>query len=487
MNLKLVGRTLGIIWTLEALFMLPSLGLAIYDREPGVIRAFLITIGLLLLLSGGLWLLCRSKQSEPSYTREGMVTVGFSWISMSALGCLPFCISGQIPSYVDALFEMVSGFTTTGASILRDVEALSRALLYWRSFSHWLGGMGMLVFILAVVPGSRHAAGYNLNLMRAESPGPSVSKLTPRMGQTAKTLYFLYFILTVLCVIFLLAGGMPLFDSLCTAFGTAGTGGFGIRNDSMAGYSPYLQNVCTVFMALFGVNFGVFYLLLLKQLSAVFRDEEVRMYFGILIVSTLLITLNIMPMTDGGFWASLRHAAFQVSSITTTTGFCTTDFNLWPSFSKAILFTLMIFGACAGSTGGGIKTARLLILMKEMRRNIRRTLRPRSVQTIRVNERPIDENVVRGVNAYMAAYWALILTSFILVSLDGFSFETNLSAVIACFNNIGPGFDMVGPAANYADFSNGVKLILTADMLLGRLELFPLLTLFSRYTWSRKL
>ncbi|MBQ4050596.1 MAG: TrkH family potassium uptake protein [Oscillospiraceae bacterium] len=466
--------------------MLPSVVLAIYDRQPIVTWAFIITMFLMLTLGLLLWYYCRKIKKKPSYTSEGIVTVGLAWITMSVLGAVPFCISGEIPNYIDAFFEMVSGFTTTGASILRDVEALSRASLYWRSFSHWLGGMGMLVFILAIAQSGKQTAGFNLNLMRAESPGPSVSKLTPKTKETARTLYFLYFVLTVLCVIFLLCGELPLFDSLCLAFGTAGTGGFGVLNDSCAGYSPYIQNVLTVFMALFGINFGVYYLLILKRFKDAFRDEEIRLYFGILVAATLLITFDILPMTEGGFWTSLQHAAFQVSSITTTTGFSTVDFDLWPSFSKSILMVLMVCGACAGSTGGGIKTARLLLLGKMMFRSIRQTLRPRSVQLIQINRRPVEESVIHNVSSYMAAYWALMLISFILISLDNFSLETNISAVFACFNNIGPGFGGVGPTATYADYSVFSKLILSADMLLGRLEIFPLLTLFSRYTWNKK-
>lgn len=485
MNIKLAGRLIGALLALEAFFMLPSLGLALADREKPVILSFLITMGILLFLGILLRIICRNNAPEPSYTREGMVTVALSWIVMSVLGCLPFRLSGAIPKFIDALFEMVSGFTTTGASILTDVEGLGRALLYWRSFSHWLGGMGMLVFILAVIPGSQQA-GFNLNLLRAESPGPSVGKLTPRMGQTAKMLYLIYFLLTVLCVLFLLAGGMPLFDSLCTAFGTAGTGGFGIKNDSLTSYSPYIQNVVTIFMALFGVNFSVFYLLLLRKFSEVLADEELRLYVGVLGGATVLITVNILPLYGGHILESLRHAAFQVSSIMTTTGFCTADFDLWPSFSKAILLVLMILGACAGSTGGGLKMARLLLLMKELLRNIRRTLRPRSVQVVRVNNRAADENVITNTNAYLAAYCVIIMASFVLISLDGYPMETNFSAVLACFNNIGPGFGAVGPTANYSGFSDFSKAILTADMLLGRLEIFPILTLFSRYTWSRK-
>lgn len=486
MEFKIVGRTIGMIWMIVAILMLPSVFLAIYDRQPNIAWCYLASMTAMILPGGLLWYLCRNIPKKPSYTSEGIVTVGLAWLSISALSALPFCFTGEIPNYIDAFFEMVSGFTTTGASILRDVEALSRASLLWRSFSHWLGGMGMLVFVLAIAQGGKQSAGFNLNLMRAESPGPSVSKLTPRTRETARTLYFLYFILTVTCILFLLFGGLPFFDSLCLAFGTAGTGGFGILNDSCASYSPYIQNVLTVFMALFGVNFGVYYLIILKKFSAAFADEEVRLYLSILAAAILLITFDILPMTEGGFWTSLRYAAFQVSSITTTTGFSTTDFNLWPTFSKSILLVLMVCGACAGSTGGGIKTARLLLLGKAMFRSIRRTLRPRSVQLIQINKRPVEESVIHNAGSYLTAYWALMLVSIILVALDGMSMESTVSAVFACFNNIGPGFGEVGPVSNFADCSVFTKLVLSADMLLGRLEIFPLLTLFSRYTWSKK-
>lgn len=484
MNYKIIGRIIGQIMLLEALFQAPALVLCALDREPGVALSFLASIGLLTVCGGALFLRFRNS-SRRFFAQEGCVTVALSWVVVSVFGALPFVFSGQIPSFVDALFETVSGFTTTGASILRNVEALSRGLLYWRSFTHWLGGMGILVFAMAVVPADKSSGG-SLHLMRAESPGPSVGKLTPRLRQTAKILYLIYVALTVICFAFLLLGGMSVFESLCTAFGTAGTGGFGVKNDSMVSYSPYLQNVCTIFMLLFGVNFSIYYLLLLREFGAVIRSEELRAYFGLFAASTLLITCNIHSMV-GGWLDSLRHAAFQVSSIMTTTGFSTIDFDLWPAFSKTILLCLMVLGAMAGSTGGGIKTIRWVLMFKEMRRNIRQILRPRNVQVIHVDGHMIEEQVMRGVHSYISAYWLLILFSMLLISLDGFSIETNFSATLACFNNIGPGFDLVGPMSNYADFSPLSKLILSFDMLLGRLEIFPVLALFSRFSWTRKL
>lgn len=482
MNIKIICHLIGILLILEAAFMTPAVLIGIFDREIIVVQSLLLTMAAMAGAAAVLLLLSRSR-SRSFYAQEGFVTVGLSWIVMSIFGCLPFVISGQIPSFVDALFEVVSGFTTTGASILPDVEALSRGLLYWRSFTHWLGGMGMLVFLLAVVP-QGPSAGNSLHLLRAESPGPSVGKLTPRLGETAKALYLIYIALTVLCCLFLLAGGMPLFDSVCTAFGTAGTGGFGIRGDSLASYSPYLQNVVTVFMALFGVNFSLYYLLLLKEFKAALFDEELRLYLGLMIGSIVLISWNVRPLF-GSLREAVHHTAFQVSSIMTTSGFSTVDFNLWPPFSKAILLGLMFVGASAGSTGGGIKCARVMLMIKELRRNIQQAMHPRAVRRVRINNRGVDEQVIQNVNAYMAAYLLLAAASFILISLDGFSMETNFSAVAACFNNIGPGFDAVGPMANFNGYSIPSKLILTADMLLGRLEIYPILTMFSRYTWDR--
>jgi len=484
MNYKMMGRFVALILAVEAVFMLPALIISLCCREWMAVKGFLCTLGFILLLVAVMYLLCHGAK-KAFYAREGLVCVGISWIVMSLLGCLPFYISGAIPRYIDAFFEIVSGFTTTGASILSDVEGMERGLLYWRSFSHWLGGMGVLVFLLAIVPASGQGGGFTMHLLRAESPGPSVGKLVPRMKQTATILYILYIVLTVVDVIFLLLGDMPLFDAVCTAFGTAGTGGFGVRNDSIAGYSPYLQNVCTVFMLLFGVNFSCYYLLLMKQFRNVFRDEELRLYFGVVVVSILLIVLNLSGVYET-LGETVRHAAFQVASIVTTTGYATTDFDLWPSFSKAILLGLMVIGACAGSTGGGIKCIRVLLLVKILRRNTRQTLHPNRVQVVRNNGYAVDEKILANTNAYLAAYVIILLLSFVLISMDGFSVETNVSAVLACFNNIGPGFDAVGPTCNYGAYSTFSKLILIVDMLAGRLEIFPIMVLLSRSTWRHR-
>ena len=411
--------------------------------------------------------------------------VGMGWLFMSLLGCLPFFLSGAIPNYVDALFEIVSGFTTTGASILEQIEGLPYGILYWRSFSHWLGGMGVLVFLLAIPMGGEGGSGFTMHLLRAESPGPNVGKLVPKMKQTAQILYILYIALTVLDVIFLLIGGMPVFDAVCTAFGTAGTGGFGIKGDSIAGYSPYIQNVCTVFMLLFGVNFSCYYLLLLGQIKSVFKDEELRMYLGIILASILLIVWNLRGYYDT-LEETVRHTAFQVASIVSSTGYATTDFDLWPGFSKAILLFLMVIGACAGSTGGGFKCGRALLVVKNMLRSVRQLIRPQRVQVVRMNGQTVDEKVLANTNTYVAAYAIIIIASFLLISVDGFSITTNFSAVLACFNNIGPGFEAVGPTCNFASYSIFSKLILIWDMLAGRLEIFPILILFSRTTWRQR-
>lgn len=481
MNYRMMGKFISRILMVEAVFMLPALLISVYHQEKKTIFGFLtgmvITLGTALLL----YLLCR-KARKGFYAREGLVCVGASWIVMSLLGCLPFYFSGEIPRFVDALFETVSGFTTTGASILPEVETLSMGNLYWRSFTHWLGGMGVLVFVLAIGRGREKSDGYTMHLLRAESPGPKVEKLVPKMKDSAKILYFIYVFMTILNVVFLLIGKMPLFDAVCTAFGTAGTGGFGIKNDSIAGYSPYLQNVCTVFMLLFGVNFSCYYMLAIRQVKNVFKDEELRFYLGTVLASVLLIVWNVRGLY-GTMEETARHVAFQVSSIITTTGFATTDFDLWPSFSKAILLGLMIIGACAGSTGGGFKCGRALLLIKSLRRNVRQILHPRKVQVVRVNGQMVTERVLDNTNAYLAAYAFIIVFSFIVISIDGFSPMTNFSAVLACFNNIGPGIESVGPTCSFGGYSLLSKLMLIVDMLAGRLEIFPILILFSRSTW----
>ncbi len=480
MNYKMMGRFVAQILSIEGIFMIPALLISLFGGHTQAARGFLLTMGIILGMVLVLFLVCRGAPSA-FYAKEGMVCVGLSWVILSAAGCLPFYISREIPRYVDCFFEIVSGFTTTGSSILTDVEALTPGILYWRSFSHWLGGMGVLVFLLAFTGGK--GQGFTMHLLRAESPGPSVGKLVPKMRTTAMILYVIYVAMTILNILFLLAGGMTLLEAVCTAFGTAGTGGFGIKNDSMSSYSPYLQNVTTVFMILFGVNFSCYYLLLLKEWKNVFRDEELRAYLGIILAAALLIVWNTRDYFST-LEETFRHAFFQVGTIITTTGFATTDFDLWPSFSKTILLVLMVIGASAGSTGGGLKVSRLLLLLKSLRRSIRRMLNPRKVEVIRNNGQMVPEQVLDNVNAYLAAYVIIIFTVFLIISLDGFSITTNFSAVLCTFNNIGPGLESVGPTCNFSQFSDLSKLVLSWAMLAGRLEIFPMLVLFSRGTWK---
>ena len=483
MNYKMMGRFVAQMLFIETIFMVPALIISACYGEMLSVQGFLLTIAVMLAVEGVLWLLCKSAPNALN-AKEGLVCVGISWIVMSLLGCLPFVLSGAIPHYIDALFEIISGFTTTGASILARPEDLPRGILYWRSFSHWLGGMGVLVFLLALSPGG-NGSGFTMHLLRAESPGPDVGKLVPKMRKTATILYMIYICLTVIDVILLLLGGMHWLDALCIAFGTAGTGGFGTNSASLANYSPYIQYVTAIFMLLFGVNFSCYYLILLRQFKSVFKDEELRLYIGIVAGSVILIMLNLWgAFADAE--QTFRHALFQVSSIITTTGYATVDFDLWPTFSKMILMALMIVGACAGSTGGGIKVARVLLLLKSLRRNIHKVMRPKSVRVVRSNSSVVDEQIVDNTNAYLAAYVVIMVVSVILISLDGFSPTTSISAVFACFNNIGPGLEAVGPSCNYSGFSIFSKLVLSMDMLAGRLEIFPILVLFSRSAWKRR-
>lgn len=481
MNRKMIGKVLSFLLLLECLFLLPSALISIYDGERVALQAIFATMVLSAGAGAVLWLVCRKAQGR-FYARESFLITTLGWLLLSAVGALPFRLSGEIPHYVDALFEVISGFTTTGASILTDVEAMSRGLLFWRSFTHWLGGMGILVFLLAVVPMGK--GGYSVHLLRAESPGPSVGKLVPKIRQTAAILYLIYIALTVLCVIFLLLGRMPLFDSLCTAFGTAGTGGFGIKNSSIAGYSPYCQTVCTVFMAMFGVNFSIYFLLLLGKWRQAVRSEELWVYLGVLLGTMTVIATDIRPLFPT-LREAFHHAAFTVSSIMTTTGFATVDFNAWPQLSRSLLVVLMVIGASAGSTGGGVKCARIVLLFKSLSSQIKRMLHPRSVNLVRADGHVVSEETLQGVSTYMSAYCAIAVVSFLILSLDDLSLETNLTAVLACLNNIGPGLDMVGPTSNYSMFSDLSKVVLMLDMLLGRLEIFPLLILLSPRTWKK--
>lgn len=478
MNYKIIRYIVGWVLNFEAIFMAPAFLTALIYREREA-SSLMIAMGLCLIAGS---LLTRKKlENKTMYAREGFVAVALCWIALSVFGALPFVISGAIPSYIDALFEVVSGFTTTGSSILTDVEALPKCLIFWRSFTHWIGGMGVLVFVMAILP---LAGGNNMYLMKAESPGPSVGKLVPKVKHTATILYSMYFALSLAQLVFLLVGGMSLLDSLTTMFGTAGTGGFGIKNDSMAGYSMYLQAVVTVFMILFGVNFNVYYLLLKRKWKAALQSLEVRAYFGIILASIVLITINISGMFSSVFEA-FHHAAFQVGTIITTTGFMTTDFDLWPSFSKTILVLLMFIGACAGSTGGGIKVSRVLILLKSILKELDVIVHPHNVKKLKMDGRVVEHSVLRSVNVFMASYIMIFAVSLLLISIDNFDFTTNFTAVAAAMNNIGPGLSMVGPTKNFSMFSDFSKIVLTFDMLVGRLELFPMLILFSKNTWTK--
>ena len=480
MNRKMVFNTVGMMLVAEAALLLLPTGVALIYGEA---CAWSLAASAGIALAAGLLLrLLFRPESRLIYAREGFVTVAMAWLLLSAAGALPFFLSGEIPSYVDAFFETVSGFTTTGASILTDVERMSRGLLFWRSFTHWVGGMGVLVFVMAIVPGANDRS---MHILRAEMPGPVVGKLLPRAKDTASILSRIYVGLTLLQIVLMLLGGMPLYESVVHAFGTAGTGGFGVKADSIAGYSPYLQWVITVFMFLFGVNFNLYYLLLIRRFRAAAQSSEFWYYLGIVLVSIGLITANILPLYQS-FSEALRLSAFQVSSIITTTGYATADFNLWPQFSRSLLLLLMLVGACAGSTGGGLKVSRAVILIKMIGREIRHLLHPRSVNSVRFEGKQVDGATLKGVSSYFAIYIVCMVAVFMLLSLDAFDLETNLSATFACFNNIGPGLGAVGPAASYALYSPLSKIVLSLAMLMGRLEIFPLLLTLSPATWIKK-
>ena len=474
----MIAYILGWIMKLEGLFMLiPVLVALIYREHNGVWFAIVAVCALVF----GAVVTHKKPESNVFYMREGCIATAMSWFIMSVIGCLPFFLSGEIPSFTDALFETVSGFTTTGSTILSDVESLSYCMLFWRSFTHWIGGMGVLVFLLAVI---QMTGGSNMNLLRAESPGPAVGKLVPRMMHTARILYVIYLGMTVILFVLLVCGKMSVFESLTTAFSTAGTGGFGIRNDSLASCSPYIQWIVTIFMILFGVNFNAFYFLLLRKWKQLFHMEEVWAYFGVIVAAILIIMTNTYGWV-GNVMENLRNTSFQVGSIITTTGFMTVDFDQWPSLSRYVMLFLMMIGACAGSTGGGMKVSRLIIWFKEIRKEIASLLHPRSVKVLKTEGKVIEPSVVSSVNAYFITYFFLYAASVLIVSLDNFDFTSNFTAVAATLNNIGPGLGAVGPTCNFGGFSILSKLVLMFDMLAGRLELFPMLLLFSPSTWKK--
>ena len=472
---------LGRILTVEAVLMAPSAVLAAIYGE-GDLKAFLFTM--LLLAVVGVSLSCRRPKNSAIFAREGLVTVAAAWILISAFGALPMVISGAIPSYVDALFEMISGFTTTGASILPQVETLPHGVLFWRSFSHWVGGMGVLVFVMAVVPMSDNRS---MVLMRAEVPGPVAGKLVPRMRSTAKLLYGVYSVMTVALIVLLLFGGMPVFDAVCTAFGTAGTGGFSVRNAGIAFYdSAYIDVVLSIFMLLFGVNFNLYYLILIGRVREALRSEELR-WFGIIVAASVCIIAVDIFASFQSVGLSLRHALFQVSSIISTTGFATVDFAQWPVLSLEVLLLLMLIGSCAGSTGGGIKISRVVICVKSFAAELHHMLHPHAVTVVRLDRKAIDKETLIGTRNYLIGYVLIIILVSLLLAVfdDAFDFLTHFSATMACFNNIGPGLSVVGPMSNYAAYSPASKLLLSLAMLAGRLEVFPIVLLFSPRTWRR--
>ncbi len=478
MNYSIIRYILCRVLEFQALFLaLPFVVGLIYGEREGF--AYLV-VGVSCLLAGVLGKLKKPK-STVFYAREGFVTVSLSWILLSVTGALPLFLSGEFSSYTDALFETISGLTTTGASILTDVEALSKCNLFWRSFTHWIGGMGVLVLILAILP---LAGGYNMHLMRAESPGPTVGKLVPRVRHTARILYEMYIFLTVIQIILLLFTGMSPFEAMTISFGTAGTGGFGVLNSSIGSYAVASQVVITIFMILFGVNFNVYYLIRARKPIQAFKHEEMRYYLGIILAAVLLITINIRGSFQSLFEA-FHHAAFQVASIITTTGFSTVDFNMWPEFSKAILVALMFVGACAGSTGGGIKVSRVIIMLKMVKNELSYLIHPKRVRQVTMESRVVNKEILRSISVFFIAYIVIFAASTLLVSLDNLDFTTNFTAVAATLNNIGPGLNEVGPAANFSVYCQPAKFVLMFDMLAGRLELFPLLLLFSPSTWKR--
>ena len=472
---------LGQIVKLEAALLLLPLIVAICYGEQKGIFAFLITI-LIALAVGFVLTVIFKTENKVIFAKEGFVIVALAWMAMSAIGALPFVLSGDIPSYLDAFFETVSGFTTTGSSILTNVEALSHGALFWRSFTHWVGGMGVLVFIMAIIPS---VSDRSIHIMRAEMPGPIVGKIVPRAKQTAKILYLIYIAMTALEAVFLLFGGMSFFESVVHSLATAGTGGFGIKADGVSSYSPYIQWVLTIFMFLFGINFNLYYLLLIKRFRSAVSSGELWVYIGIALTSVAMISYNIYPLYND-LSDTVRHSAFQVSSLITTTGFATADFNLWPPLSKAILLLLIFTGGCAGSTAGGFKVSRVVMLFKMIKQELRRMLYPRSVSSVKFEGKVLDKTTLNSVNGYFALYIVIIAISFLIISLEPFGFETNFTAVVTCFNNVGPGFGLVGPMGSFAQYSPFGKLFLSFLMLFGRLEIYPMLFALTPSTWTKK-
>ena len=479
MNYKMVLYTMGRVVLLEAAFLVLPMAVSLLYGERCAV-SFGLTILVALAVGFLLTFLCRGSHGTSSI-KDGFMIVALTWIMLSAIGALPFVFSREIPSYVDAFFETVSGFTTTGATILTDVEALSRGMIFWRSFTHWIGGMGILVFVVMLMKTTDRS----INILKAEMPGPTVDKLAPKSRDTARILYLLYISLTVLETVLLLLGGMGLFDSVVHSLSTAGTGGFGAYNASAANFSPYIQWVLTVFMLLFGVNFNLYYLLLLGRVRDIFRNTEFKVYLGIIAAAVTIITVDILPLYQS-FSTSLRQASFQVAAIMSTTGFITADFTVWSPLSKTLLLLLMFLGGCAGSTAGGLKLSRIIILCKMARRELRRTLRPRVVDVIKMDGHRLEEQTAHSVAVYFALYMLCIGALLVALSFSPFDMETNLFSTVSCFNNVGPAFGMAGPVGNYSLYQPVLKLLLCVGMLLGRLEIYPMLLLFVPAAWRRK-
>ncbi len=478
MNHSMIRYILCRVLEFAALFMaLPCLVGMIYGEKSTIYFAIVMAGCLIVGLIGKRF----KPESKVFYAREGFVTVSLSWIVLSLVGALPFYLSGEFPTYTDALFETISGFTTTGATILTDVEGLSRCIQFWRCFTHWIGGMGVLVLILAILPLS---GSYNMHLMRAESPGPSVGKLVPKVKNTAMILYGIYIVITVTEIVALLLAGLSPYEAVTLSFSTTGTGGFGLLNSSVGSYSYVVQVIFIVFMCLCGMNFQVFYLFLIKKPKDALRSEEVRLYLGIIVVAAVFIALDVRELFASGLEA-FHHALFQVASVITTTGFATLDYNHWPEFSKAVIFLLTLLGACAGSTGGGFKVSRLIVLLRSVKNEISYVIHPRSVKKMHMDGHIVEDGVIRSIQVYTMIYVLIFMGSFLLVSLNEFDFVTNITAVATTFNNVGPGFNMVGPAGNFSEFSVFSKYILMFDMLAGRLELLPMLVLLSPKTWRK--
>ncbi len=487
MNKKLVFNTLAKIGLIEAALMLLPTAVSIYYHEFSSMRVFLFVILITAVINGLILLLVRPAKDKSITSRDGIAIAALGWIFLSFYGALPYYISGQIPHFMDALFESISGFTTTGSSILANVEALSKGVMFWRCLTHWVGGMGVLVLFVALIPSDKKSS--SLQLMRAECPGPTVEKLVPKGRSSAMILYFIYGAMTVIMVIFLLVGGMPLYDSLCHAMGTAGTGGFNVKNAGLGFYhSAYLEGVVTVFMILFGINFNIYYFLIMRKFVGIYKNTELKVYLGTIFVSISVIIYNTMSYgVFHSFGKALRYASFQVGSIMTSTGYATADFDRWPELSKTILIILMFIGACAGSTGGGFKVSRVIILFKTAKRNLRKAMHPKSVNVVKADDRAIDIETVHSVSCYLIIYLLIFFGSLLIVSLNNFDFATNFSSVTACLNNIGPGISQVGPMMNFEPLSDLSKAVLSIDMLLGRLECLPLLMLAAPSMWSKKL